>query len=122
MKTAYQILGVDRTATDAQVRTAFREKSKTAHPDKEKNPDKIKHAEKAYDELKKAYDLLKDASKRAAYDDELTTKELRRRGASVPDEPIDQGLHQWYTGPQHQHKPFGGRGNPGRVYVVKYDY
>ncbi|GJD88890.1 molecular chaperone DnaJ [Methylobacterium hispanicum] len=61
----YEILGVERTATDGQMKTAFRKLAMTYHPDR--NPGD-KEAEIKFKELNEAYQCLSDGQKRAAYD------------------------------------------------------
>ena len=61
----YEVLGVGRSATDEEVKRAYRKLAVQFHPDK--NPDDP-HAEEKFKELGEAYDVLMDADKRAAYD------------------------------------------------------
>src|SRR6201987_1454073 len=61
----YEVLGVDRTATDEEIKRAYRKLAVKFHPDK--NPDDP-HAEEQFKELGEAYDVLMDSEKRAAYD------------------------------------------------------
>jgi molecular chaperone DnaJ len=61
----YDVLGVKRTATDAEVKAAFRKLAMQHHPDR--NPGD-KDCEHRFKELNEAYDVLKDEQKRAAYD------------------------------------------------------
>src|SRR6266513_1460222 len=61
----YEVLGVVRTATEEEVKRAYRKLAVKFHPDK--NPDDP-HAEEKFKELGEAYDVLMDADKRAAYD------------------------------------------------------
>ncbi|HXZ16020.1 MAG TPA: DnaJ domain-containing protein, partial [Roseiarcus sp.] len=61
----YEVLGVGRTATDAEVKAAFRKLAMKYHPDR--NPGD-KDCEHQFKEINEAYDVLKDADKRAAYD------------------------------------------------------
>lgn len=63
-KDYYAILGVDRDATDAEIRKAFHQKARTMHPDVNKEPD----AEERFKEVNEAYAVLSDADKRAHYD------------------------------------------------------
>lgn len=61
----YDILGVSKNATDAEIKSAFRKKAKEFHPDLNKdNPE----AEKKFKEAQEAYSVLSDASKRKSYD------------------------------------------------------
>ena len=61
----YEVLGVSRTATDAELKAAFRKLAMQHHPDR--NPGD-KECEHRFKELNEAYDVLKDGDKRAAYD------------------------------------------------------
>lgn len=60
----YEILGVDKTATEDEVKKAFRKKARTLHPDVNKDPD----AEERFKELNEAYDVLSDSQKKSLYD------------------------------------------------------
>jgi len=61
----YEVLGVERNATEEEVKRAYRKLAVKFHPDK--NPDDPR-AEEKFKELGEAYDVLMDADKRAAYD------------------------------------------------------
>src|SRR3954468_12038774 len=61
----YEVLGVARTATDVELKAAFRKLAMQHHPDR--NPGD-KDCEHRFKELNEAYDVLKDGNKRAAYD------------------------------------------------------
>ncbi len=61
----YEVLGVARTATDGEMKSAFRKAAMVCHPDR--NPGN-KEAEAKFKELNEAYQILSDGSKRAAYD------------------------------------------------------
>ena len=61
----YETLGVDRGADDAALKSAYRKLAMKFHPDR--NPDDAS-AEAKFKEANEAYDVLKDADKRAAYD------------------------------------------------------
>ncbi len=60
----YKILGVERNASEADIKKAYRRLAMKHHPDR--NPDKS--AEAKFKEAKEAYEVLSDAQKRAAYD------------------------------------------------------
>lgn len=61
----YEVLGVARGASADEIKKAYRRKAKELHPDRNKdNPE----AETQFKEAGEAYDVLKDADKKAAYD------------------------------------------------------
>lgn len=60
----YEILGVSKTATDAEIKSAFRKLAKQYHPDVNKEAD----AAEKFKEAQEAYAILSDADKRAQYD------------------------------------------------------
>jgi molecular chaperone DnaJ len=61
----YEILGVDRSVGDSELKSAFRRMAMKWHPDR--NPGD-KESEVRFKEINEAYDILKDEQKRAAYD------------------------------------------------------
>jgi molecular chaperone DnaJ len=61
----YDVLGVQRNASEQDLKSAFRKLAKDHHPDR--NPDD-KSAEQKFKEINEAYEVLKDPQKRAAYD------------------------------------------------------
>jgi molecular chaperone DnaJ len=64
-KDYYEVLGVNRDASDDEIKKAYRKLAMKYHPDR--NPDNPK-AEEQFKEAKEAYEILSDAQKRAAYD------------------------------------------------------
>src|SRR5919107_4371830 len=61
----YEVLGVGREATEEDLKKAYRRQAMKYHPDRNQSD---KDAEARFKEVNEAYDVLKDAEKRAAYD------------------------------------------------------
>ncbi|HJV27613.1 MAG TPA: molecular chaperone DnaJ [Aromatoleum sp.] len=61
----YDVLGVNRDASDDEIKKAYRKLAMKHHPDR--NPDS-KDAEEKFKEAKEAYEILSDGQKRGAYD------------------------------------------------------
>src|SRR5271155_4946592 len=65
-KDYYQILGVPRTASDADIKKSFRKLAREFHPDVAKDK---KKAEEKFKEINEAYEVLGDPAKRKKYDE-----------------------------------------------------
>src|SRR5256885_3648280 len=87
-KDYYDILGVKKTATDEEIKKAYRNLAKKYHPDKNKGN---KEAENKFKEISEAYAVLSDKEKREQYD------RLGREAFPL-------------GGPGGARGPFGGRG------------
>ena len=74
-KDLYEILEVNRTASDKKIRKAYREKAKHLHPDKNKSP----NAEPQFRELAEAYEVLSDPHNRKIYDIEYQMLNKKHR-------------------------------------------
>jgi len=66
-KSYYEILGVSKSSTDAEIKSAYRKLAREHHPDMVKDSDKSA-AEKKFKEINEAYQVLSDSEKRKQYD------------------------------------------------------
>ncbi len=62
----YKLLGVDKNASDAEIKKSYRSKAMKHHPDR--NKDNPVEAEAKFKQIKEAYEVLSDPKKRSAYD------------------------------------------------------
>ncbi|XP_014665942.1 PREDICTED: dnaJ homolog subfamily C member 4-like [Priapulus caudatus] len=95
--THYDVLGVSRTATPAQIREAFISLSKRVHPDKNMG-DSSTHAK--FIEINEAYTVLSDQSSRRLYD-------LGLYSGSTADRPSDNYSSATTQGPFYYHRHSG---------------
>ena len=63
----YEVLGVNRNASDDEIKKAYRKLAMKYHPDRNQG-DKAAEAEAKFKEVKEAYEMLCDHEKRSAYD------------------------------------------------------
>ncbi len=78
----YEILGVNKNATDDELKKAYRKLAKKYHPDA--NPDNKKEAEAKFKEVNEAYENLSDPQKRRMYDQFGTVDPQGFGGAGGP--------------------------------------
>src|ERR687891_1357976 len=91
----YETLGVPKTATEDEIRTAFRKLARKHHPDVAKDK---KAAEEKFKEINEAYEVLSDSEKRKKYD-QLGADWNRPGGFQPPPQwgaqPPEGGFYQW---------------------------
>ena len=100
-KDYYATLGVERTATQDEIKRSYRKLARKFHPDLNKEP----HAEDRFKEVAEAHEALIDPERRAAYDDLG-----RRREPGQPFEP-PPGWDSGFEFSGRGGEPAGGRGS-----------
>ena len=100
-KDFYQVLGVNRDASDSEIKKAYRKLAVQFHPDK--NPGN-KEAEEKFKEISASFDILKDPEKRSKYD-QFGHDAFRGGHSSGGVDPFDLFKDVFGGG--------GGRGNNG---------
>lgn len=110
-KNYYQILGVDRKATEQDIKKAYKKMALKFHPDKNKDPD----AEDKFKEIAEAYEVLVDANKRATFDryGEEGLKGNVRRHSSSDTAAFNFGGAGGYSG---HRSGFGGHIDPFELF------
>jgi len=107
MRDPYEILGVSKTASEAEVKSAYRKLAKKLHPDANKHDPK---AASRFSELNAAYEIAGDADKRKAFD---------RGEIDAEGKPRFQGFEGFGGG-----QPRGGAGgfNPGGSHFESFSF
>ncbi|CAF1584249.1 unnamed protein product [Adineta ricciae] len=72
----YEVLGLPRTASDKDIRQAYKKLAKHWHPDKNSEP----NAHDQFTKINAAYEILSDSTKRQSYDEYGTTSQDNHRG------------------------------------------
>jgi DnaJ-class molecular chaperone len=118
MRDPYEVLGVARNAGEADIKKAFRALAKKHHPDKHAGD---AAAQKKFQEISAAYDILGDKDKRAQFDAGAIGADGSARGPFGPGSGFDprQGAGQ---GGFRQGSPFGfGGGGGSREFHFSFD-
>jgi curved DNA-binding protein len=114
-KDYYQLLGIAASASEAEIKSAYRKQARKYHPDTNSDPG----AEERFKEINEAHEALKDAKKRAAYD------QLRNSGIKVGEEINENRFGGGFGGGGGEDYSdlfeglFGNRGGAGRGRVRK---
>lgn len=95
MRDPYQVLGVARDASEADVKKAFRKAAKTWHPDHSKEP----NAKERFAEINSAYEIVGDKEKRGQFD---------RGEIDAEGKPKFQGFEGFHPGGGGGRGGFGG--------------
>lgn len=98
MRDPYTVLGVAKTASEAEVKSAFRKLAKRYHPDRNKDEPSAKEK---FAEVNNAYEIVGDKEKRAKFD----------RG-EIDADGKPRGFEGFGAGAGGARGPFGGGGNP----------
>ncbi|HVX91760.1 MAG TPA: J domain-containing protein [Xanthobacteraceae bacterium] len=98
MRDPYDVLGVPRTASQSEIKKAFRRLAKKLHPDANKNDPK---AANRFAEVNAAYEILGEENKRKAFD---------RGEIDAEGKPRFQGFEGFGAGPGGRRAGFGGEG------------
>lgn len=86
----YDVLGVSKTVSEAEIKRAYRKLAREHHPDMVKEDDK-KHAEERFKEINEAYQVLSDPEKKGIYD------QFGHVGNGAPFGGFSQGQREPFT-------------------------
>lgn len=106
-KNYYEILGIEKTASQNEIKSAFRRLSKIWHPDKfaSKSPKEQEEASEKFKEINEANEVLSDANKRSNYD-RFGTAEGHGGMPNMDDIFNSMNMHDFFHG---GFNPFGRR-------------
>ncbi|MBO4674781.1 MAG: DnaJ domain-containing protein, partial [Elusimicrobiaceae bacterium] len=123
-KDYYKILGVGKTASDAEIKKAFKTQARKCHPDMHPENEKAKWTEK-FKDLNEAYTVLSDKQKRTIYDQEgqegyqnyarggTSAGARSSRASGFGGNPYQNYQQYTYSGNGTQGFDFGGEGLGG---------
>jgi DnaJ-class molecular chaperone len=80
LKNYYQVLGIDKGASQEEIKKAFRRMASLYHPDH--NPQNTGEAEEKFKDVNQAYEVLSDGARRRQYD--LLIQQRRQRSREIP--------------------------------------
>jgi curved DNA-binding protein len=122
----YKVLGIDKKATEQEIKSAYRKLARKLHPDLNPND---KDAKKKFQEINEANEVLSDPEKRKKYDqygENWKHAEEFQNAGQYQGQPSDAG-RQTFTWSQGEgefsdffESMFGGMGGTGRDRQIKY--
>ena len=119
MKNYYEILGVSKTATEKEIRQAYRKLARQFHPDV--NPGN-KNVEEKFKEINEAYDVLSDAEKRPKYDKYgVNWQHADRIGEAQAKAGAQRGPFRYPTSDTKAGPSAGFKAGQGRTYTWSTD-
>lgn len=107
-KDYYKILGINKTASDDEIKKAYRKLALKYHPDKNKCQD----AEEKFKEVAEAYEVLSDKKKRNIYD--LHGEEGLKGG--IPNESGSKFSYEYHGDPRATFAQFFGNSSPFQAF------
>jgi len=110
MKDYYEILGVSKNASDAEIKSSYRRLALKWHPDRNKSTD----ATEKFKEVTKAYEVLSDPEKKKSYD-QFGHEAFTNAGSSSASQ---QNPYSYYSnfGGQNVNFDFGGSSDPFEIF------
>jgi len=127
-KDYYKILGVDKKATESEIKTAFRKAARKHHPDLHIKSEKAE-AEEKFKEINEAYAVLGDKEKRSQYDLLGTNTQNGKQWQPSPDrggytggswsQTDPDGFSDFFENLFGRQMPGNNRGGPGKTRSVR---
>ncbi|KAK3326244.1 hypothetical protein B0H66DRAFT_152335 [Apodospora peruviana] len=77
----WKVLGIEKTADKAEIRTAYKKLVLKTHPDKVQDPELKAKKQDEFQKVQQAYELLNDDAERIKYEEQVQLMELRRQAA-----------------------------------------
>lgn len=111
-KDYYKILGVDKNASEDEIKKAYRKRALVHHPDRHANATEVerKEQEKKFKELGEAYGILSDPKKKARYD---SGQDMEDFEGGMHDIDPTQVFQAFFNSGHSQEFSFSGGGFPG---------